>query len=86
MFLSYLSHDTRSLTSLNFSMLILFSVQAKKERDTEGQNSEDASSTPDEKKEGKDEKKEEKDEKKEEKVISLRPLNMEDLRQAKNQV
>ncbi|KAK6117671.1 hypothetical protein DH2020_048588 [Rehmannia glutinosa] len=47
----------------------------KKQRDEEGQSSEDASdSAPKE------------EESKEEKVISLRPLNMEDMRQAKNQV
>ncbi|KAL1552801.1 hypothetical protein AAHA92_13558 [Salvia divinorum] len=45
---------------------------AKKQIEKEGESSEDASSTP--------------DESKEEKVISLRALNMEDLRQAKNQV
>ncbi|KAL0452452.1 UNVERIFIED_CONTAM: Spastin [Sesamum latifolium] len=44
----------------------------KKQRDKEGQSSEDASAP--------------KEETKEEKVISLRPLNMEDMRQAKNQV
>ncbi|XP_047971842.1 uncharacterized protein LOC125214749 [Salvia hispanica] len=45
---------------------------AKKQTEKEGESSEDASSTS--------------DESKEEKVISLRALNMEDLRQAKNQV
>ncbi|KAL0318061.1 UNVERIFIED_CONTAM: Spastin [Sesamum angustifolium] len=44
----------------------------KKQRDVEGESSKDASAT--------------KEETKEEKVISLRPLNMEDMRQAKNQV
>ncbi|XP_057798578.1 uncharacterized protein LOC131014585 [Salvia miltiorrhiza] len=45
---------------------------AKKQKEKEGENAEDASSSL--------------DESKEEKVISLRALNMEDLRQAKNQV
>ncbi|KAL0304352.1 UNVERIFIED_CONTAM: Spastin [Sesamum radiatum] len=44
----------------------------KKQRDAEGESSKDASAT--------------KEDTKEEKVISLRPLNMEDMRQAKNQV
>ncbi|KAL2227009.1 UNVERIFIED_CONTAM: Spastin [Sesamum indicum] len=44
----------------------------KKQRDVEGESSKDASATN--------------EETKEEKVISLRPLNMEDMRQAKNQV
>ncbi|KAI3458072.1 hypothetical protein Pfo_014735 [Paulownia fortunei] len=44
----------------------------KKQRDEEGESSEDASATI--------------EETKDEKVISLRPLNMEDMRQAKNQV
>ncbi|KAJ7974114.1 p-loop containing nucleoside triphosphate hydrolases superfamily protein [Quillaja saponaria] len=43
----------------------------KKKRDTEGQSSEDSSDTKGDK---------------EDRVISLRPLNMEDMRQAKNQV
>ncbi|KAK4384909.1 Spastin [Sesamum angolense] len=47
-------------------------LKDKKQRDVEGESSKDASAT--------------KEETKEEKVISLRPLNMEDMRQAKNQV
>ncbi|KAJ0043945.1 hypothetical protein Pint_17576 [Pistacia integerrima] len=48
----------------------------RKKREAAGKSSEDAS----------DSKEEAKEESKEERVIELRPLNMEDLRQAKNQV
>lgn len=47
-------------------------IQEKKKKDSEGSSSEDASSK--------------KEEDKEERVITLRALNMEDMRQAKNQV
>lgn len=47
-------------------------MQKKKKKDEEGQSNEDDSDA--------------KEEDKEERVITLRPLNMEDMRQAKNQV
>ena len=55
-----------------FFSLWFFFLQEKKQKADEGQSSEDASDA--------------KEEAKEEKEIVLRPLNMEDMRQAKNQV
>lgn len=55
--------------------LLKICPQERKRRAEEGESSEEAPST-----------KEEKEENKDEEVIALRPLSMEDLRQAKNQV
>lgn len=56
-------------------ILLKICPQERKRRAEEGESSEEASNT-----------KEEKEENKDEEVIALRPLKMEDLRQAKNQV
>lgn len=70
----FLSSSSVTFTMFtHFKQCTMILIQEKQKKDSEGSSSEDASSKKEEDKE-------------EERVIALRSLNMEDMRQAKNQV